>query len=130
MAPLLAFRAVQRILNQAALLAYALGRATNRPVVPDAVWRARATASQGGRGRQARIRNVRGAFRLNPRAAGRLARAHVLLIDDVYTTGATVTECARILLRGGARQVDVLTLARVVRDGNSDGDPAADVTVF
>ena len=53
---------------------------------------------------------MRGAFRINPVWNPRGKR--VLLLDDVYTTGATVDECSRILLAGGASRVDVLTLAR------------------
>jgi predicted amidophosphoribosyltransferase len=59
--------------------------------------------------------NVRQAFDIHPRWAGALAGKAVLLVDHVLTTGATVDACIRTLERGGARQVDVLTLARVVR---------------
>jgi len=75
--------------------------------------RRRRTPSQGKRNAAARERNVRGAFALKP---GRPVKgSRILLVDDVFTTGATVGECARILRRAGARQVDVLTLARTVR---------------
>ena len=58
--------------------------------------------------------NVRGAFTVtNP---ARVKDAHVLLVDDVITTGATVNEIAKLLKRAGARRVDVLTVTRVVRD--------------
>jgi competence protein ComFC len=59
-----------------------------------------------------RRRNVAGAF-----AACRAPPARVILVDDVYTTGATASEAARCLLRAGARRVDVLTFARTVRHG-------------
>ena len=73
----------------------------------------------GSQSRAARRRsgasNVRQAFDIHPRWAAAVAGKTVLLIDDVLTTGATVEACARVLQRGGARHVDVLTLARVVR---------------
>jgi len=107
----------RRRYNQSALLAWALGRQTGLKVVPDLLERVRATPSQGGLGRLARARNVQGAFRLQARMAARVRGARVLLVDDVYTTGATAEACARTLLRAGAAAVDVLTLARVLRPG-------------
>ncbi len=59
-----------------------------------------------------RRKNVRGAFSLNPETSVRGKR--LLLIDDIYTSGATVKECSRTLIRGGAKEVSVLTLARTV----------------
>lgn len=100
--------------NQAALLALALGRLTGLPVVPDLLLRRRRTPSQGGLGREARRRNIRGAFATAPHRGNALAGARVVLIDDVLTTGATTGACARALLAGGAEAVDVLTVARVV----------------
>lgn len=109
--PLHRWRLWRRRYNQAALLAIALAKLANWPCLPDALDRARATPSQGMLGRGQRARNVQGAFRLRrPEIAGR----KVVLVDDVLTSGATVGECARILLKGGATRVDVLTLARVV----------------
>jgi predicted amidophosphoribosyltransferase len=84
------------------------------PNLPDLLQRRRQTPSQGGRSRTGRDRNVRGAFAVAPAAKGRLRGAHVVLIDDVFTTGATVSACARTLKRNGAARVDVLTLARVL----------------
>ena len=77
--------------------------------------RARWTGSQAGLKAQERRTNVRRAFELHPRWATVVRDKTVLLVDDVLTTGATVEACARALQRGGARHVDVLTLARVVR---------------
>ncbi len=84
-------------------------------LVPDLLQRRRWTGSQGGLGGKERRDNVRHAFALNPRWAAALAGRSVLLVDDVLTTGATIDACTRVLQRGGARHVDVLTLARVVR---------------
>lgn len=106
-------RLFARRYNQAAVLAHALVHDGGPPVVADLLKRHRATPSQGRGGRAERRRNVRGAFGLK---RGRdVAGRRVLLIDDVLTTGATVSECARTLLRAGASAVDVLTLARTVR---------------
>jgi predicted amidophosphoribosyltransferase len=59
---------------------------------------------------------VTGAFELRPSRAGHVEGKRVLLIDDVLTTGATLSACTRALKRAGARHVDVLVLARVVRE--------------
>lgn len=72
----------------------------------------RATVPQTGLGKARRRRNIRNAFGVRKPEAIRSQR--VLLIDDVYTTGATADECARVLLQYGAARVDVLTLARAV----------------
>lgn len=108
-------RLFSRRYNQSALLALAVGRLAGLPVAPDLIVRRRRTRSQGGLGRAGRRRNVQGAFAVPRRRRARLAGRHVLLVDDVYTTGATADACARALLQAGAAAVDLLTLARVVR---------------
>lgn len=110
--PLHPRRLFHRRYNQAALLANALGALTGRECRPDALLRLRHTPVQGVLGRRERHDNVRGAFGM--RAKVPVAGRHVLLVDDVLTTGATLDECAAVLLAHGARAVDVLTLARVV----------------
>lgn len=112
--PMHRWRLWSRRYNQAALLAWAVGREAGVAVAADLLQRHRATPSQGRLGREARLRNVRGAFRLRPARAMLIRKKRVLLVDDVLTSGATVGECTRTLLEGGAVSVDVLTLARVV----------------
>lgn len=106
-------RLFTRRYNQAAVLAHALAAGGGPAVEADLLQRRRATPSQGRSGRAERRRNVRGAFAL--KRGRNVAGRRVLLVDDVLTTGATVTECARVLLESGARAVDVLTAARTVR---------------
>lgn len=110
--PLHRWRLFTRRYNQAALLAVALGRIANVPVAADALVRRRHTAPQGG-DRISRARNVKGAFAVA--RPGAIAGRSVLVVDDVFTTGATLSECARVLRGGGASRVDIVTLARVLR---------------
>ncbi|WP_196813078.1 ATP-binding protein [Azospirillum brasilense] len=113
--PLHRLRLFRRRYNQAALLAQAAGRQAGRPVIPDMLIRRRSTPSQGGLDRSGRRRNVKGAFAVRPGLEPRVAGKRIVLVDDVLTTGATLSECARVLLRAGAERVDALTLARVVK---------------
>lgn len=82
------------------------------PVITDVLIRSKATVSQTGLGRQQRLKNIKGAFRV--KTPEKVIAKKVLLVDDVYTTGATVNECARELLKAGAERVDVLTVARAL----------------
>jgi ComF family protein len=113
--PLHARRLWWRRYNQSALLARAIATAADRPVAALALKRVRATAQQVGLSSGERDRNVRGAFRVAEAGRAAIAGRRVLLVDDVFTTGATVRAAARALLRGGASAVDVLVFARVVR---------------
>jgi ComF family protein len=108
-------RLATRRFNQAALLAQAIGRSAKQPVLPQALLRRRATRSQGHLGRMARFRNVKGAIAVADRQATAVTNRRILLIDDVITTGATVESAAKALISAGARNVDVLALAKVVR---------------
>jgi ComF family protein len=115
--PLHRWRLLRRGYNQAAVLAAALARESGLPLAPDLVQRRRATRSQQGLSAQGRLVNITPAsFRPHPWHRRRLAGRKVVLVDDVMTTGATVTACCRVLLAAGAERVDVLTLARAVRD--------------
>lgn len=111
--PLHRWRLWRRGYNQAALLARALGRRTGAQVAVDLLARTRATPSMRGLNPSERRRLVRDVF-VVPRPE-RAAGQDILLIDDVYTTGATADACARALKRAGARSVGVVCWARVVR---------------
>ncbi len=113
--PLHRRRLLARRYNQSAMLASALARLAAKPVAVDLLARIRATASQGGLNRNQRFDNLRGAIAVRAHRAALVPGRRILLIDDVFTTGATVEACARVLYRAGAADVDVVTLARVVR---------------
>lgn len=112
--PLHPFRLVRRKFNQSAELARALGMLAGRPVLFDAVRRVRHTRSQVGLRQRAREENVRGAFAVTPAGREALFGRRVILIDDVYTTGATVAAVTRAMRRAGAVDVTVLTFARAL----------------
>jgi ComF family protein len=82
------------------------------PVSTDVLIKSKATTPQTGLGRQQRLINIKGAFRIQ--TPQKIDAKKVLLVDDVYTTGATANECARVLLKAGAAFVDVLTVARAM----------------
>ncbi|MDB5367931.1 MAG: amidophosphoribosyltransferase [Rhodospirillales bacterium] len=111
--PLHRWRLWSRRYNQAAELARALGRRTGLACDPRLLLRKRATPSQGGLSAAGRRRNVAGAFAL--RHGADIAGRRVLLVDDVFTTGATLDACARALRRAGAARVECVALARVIR---------------
>ncbi len=112
--PLHRRRLWQRRFNQAAVLARAIASSSGKPAELHALSRIRATQRQVGLERKNRQTNVRGAFAVERQARDVISNRRILLVDDVYTTGATVKACTRALLRGGAGHVDVLTFARVV----------------
>jgi ComF family protein len=110
--PLHWFKQWQRGFNQADLLAREIGRKWGVPV-RHVIRRRRATSPQAGLTNAKRRANVRGAFRV---ARGKpLQGMRVLLVDDVVTTGATASACARVLKRAGAAHVALLALARTDR---------------
>jgi ComF family protein len=106
-------RLIRRRYNQAAALAAAVSKVAGVPAAPLVLKRVRATASQTGLSAEERARNVRGAFAVRSRHLGAIKDAHIALVDDVLTTGATAEACSKVLLKAGAREVSVLTLARV-----------------
>lgn len=107
--PLYPKRERKRGFNQAALLAEGIGRNLNKPVLRRNLVRVIDTQTQVSLDKYARIANLQGAFQiLNP---SQFKDKTVLLVDDVYTTGATTDQCSRVILGAGARDVFVLTLA-------------------
>lgn len=106
-------RLIRRRYNQSAELARRLGKQADRPIVTDLLVRQRMTVPQDGMHRAARAANQQGAFIVNPRHAGRITGKAIMLVDDVLTSGATLSSCADTLRMAGAARIDVLVLARV-----------------
>ncbi len=102
----------ERGFNQSHLLAARVANRTSANLHPYILERVRPTLPQVGMKSSERVQNVKGAFMIRKGADAKEKK--ILLIDDVYTTGATAKECSRVLKRGGAAKVNVLTLARVV----------------
>ncbi|HCM83324.1 MAG TPA: hypothetical protein DIS76_02000 [Rhodospirillaceae bacterium] len=111
--PLHRTRIFMRRYNQAALLARALAKLSGQICALDGLVRHRRTPSQGAMNREQRLKNVTGAFRVHSRWQEKIKDRDVILVDDVLTTGATASVCAKTLMRAGARDVKVLTLMRV-----------------
>ncbi len=109
-------RLLRRRYNQSAELVRALTRKLDRPCVPDALVRTRATALQDGLDPDARFRNQSDAMTLRPTRATDIAGRQVVLVDDVMTSGATLSAVANACLDAGARQVVVAVLARAVKN--------------
>jgi len=116
-APLHRSRLFSRRFNQAAELARVIARESAVPVDMHTLLRVKATAPQVGLTRAQRAANLSGAFRVDPARGPRLSGQNVVLVDDVFTTGATANAAARVLLRAGAARVDLLVFARTVAAG-------------
>ena len=118
--PLHPLRLLSRKYNQAALFAQALGAIAGRKKVCNRLLRrTRNTPPQENKTREQRYENIRGSFQVPKAQVGRLKGAHVLLVDDVMTSGATANGCAQALKQAGARKVSVLTIGRVVSTLNA-----------
>ncbi len=113
--PLYRWRLWRRRFNQAAELGAALSALTGLQHDPLVLQRIRKTKQQVGLTARQRQDNVRGAFRVDSAAAIRISGRKVLIVDDVYTTGATIKAAARALMRAGAADVCALTFTRAVR---------------
>jgi ComF family protein len=112
--PLSNTRARQRGYNQAAVLAAAVAALRGWTCADAVLERGRSSGSQTALHRGERRANVAGAFRVAAGGGARIAAQHLLLVDDVWTTGATALSCSDALLDAGARAVSVLTFARAL----------------
>jgi len=115
--PLHKRRQAQRGFNQAEMIARGALKQLSRPnrfdLCTGVLVRRRETGSQIGLNRHQRRENMRGAFAVSDPT--RILNCNILLVDDVYTTGTTASECARVLLRAGAARVWVVTVARTLK---------------
>ncbi|WP_289035283.1 ComF family protein [uncultured Roseibium sp.] len=118
--PLHRLRLLQRRFNQSADLARVIAREASIDWDPMLLRRARRTRQQVGLDSSERQKNVRGAFELRQGWSNTLHGRPVLLVDDVLTTGSTVTACTKVLRAAGASSVDVLTFAIAVGDEAHD----------
>jgi ComF family protein len=115
--PLHPRKRAQRSFNQAELIASAALKQLRRPerfqLLSEGLLRSRETESQIGLTRHQRRENLRGAFAVSDR--GQIVKRNILLVDDVFTTGTTASECATVLRRAGANRVYVATVARTMK---------------
>jgi ComF family protein len=116
--PLAASRLRQRGYNQSECLARALGALWKVPVRADVLVRSRATQTQTRLTPEERVRNVHGAFAATAAAREELRGSHVVLVDDVVTTAATLNECAAALHDAGIRIVSYVTFGRAPASGD------------
>ncbi|SNY92339.1 comF family protein [Cohaesibacter sp. ES.047] len=112
--PLHRGRLWRRRFNQAALLARVIARESGAVFKPDLLLRVRRTRQQVGLSEADRRSNVDGAFRLNLSDRLSLTGRTIVLVDDVWTTGATLDACVRVLRRAEAQEIGIITFARVV----------------
>ena len=116
--PLARSRQRERGYNQSELLAQALSKLWNIPVWSEVVTRERATRTQTELTPGERLSNVAGAFRVRDSATKKLRGAHVIILDDVVTTGATLGACALALFEAGARIISYVTFGRAAASGD------------
>jgi ComF family protein len=116
--PLYWTRLWSRRFNQSALLGRAISALCGKTLRTDILIRRRQTPSQVGLDAKARRENVKGAFAVSKGMSSEIFGRRIVLIDDVVTTGATVSACAKVLKKAGAADVDVLVFALVCEGAN------------
>lgn len=114
--PLHWLRLIKRRYNQSALLSAAVAKMAGLDHCPDLLIRTRHTGSQEGRDRDSRFANMTDALAPHPRRENRISGRHILLVDDVMTSGATFAAAAEACIAAGAIGVSVLALARVAKN--------------
>jgi ComF family protein len=102
----------RRKYNQAAVLANEISKICNKTYTPELLIKTKDSVSQSGLSKEERKENVKNTFKLNPILKNSIWRKNVLIVDDVLTTGATASECAKVLRRNGAKRINILTIAR------------------
>ncbi|WP_295946964.1 ComF family protein [uncultured Bartonella sp.] len=107
-------RFLKRTYNQATELSRHIAKRSGKPLQPFLLKRRKNTRQQVVLLKKARQRNMIGAFIVPEKERAKIKDKHVLLVDDVFTTGSTVRSATKALLRGGAKSVDVLTFSRVL----------------
>ncbi len=114
--PLHWMRLIKRRYNQAALLSAQVARLAGLAHCPDLLQRQRNTKSQEGRDRDGRFANMADSIRVHPRRSALVEGRHILLVDDVMTSGATLAAASEACLAIGAAEISVLVLCRVAKD--------------
>ena len=111
--PLFADKEQQRGYNQAALICHGMASVMNLPVITGNIIRQKITESQTRKHRAERWENVQGSFKATDQSA--LAGKHILLVDDVVTTGATLEACGKVILQAGKVNLSIATLAHAAK---------------
>jgi len=111
--PLHRSRQYERGYNQSTVIANELASYLNLPVVNNVLIRNRKTVIQKHMNAATRASNLHGAFTVDKTQVAKIQNQNILLVDDVYTTGATTSECAAVLRQHGANNVIILTIASV-----------------
>ena len=112
--PITKRKLMKRFYNQSALLGKRISELSGVPFTPSFLTKPVDTLPQEGLSREARLKNIIGAFKVRLSAEKLINKSTLVIIDDVFTTGATVDECAKTLKQAGANKVNVLTIAKVI----------------